>query len=88
MNIEEAASSGKATLATRPDARVDSAEAEEYRRGFVDGTVWATDYATEGELRDLVEVPYCENPYWQGFTEGAKEVWSTREAVFGPENAI
>lgn len=55
MKIEEAASSAEATFATRPDARVDDSEAEEYRRGFGDGTVWATDYATEDQLRDLVE---------------------------------
>ncbi len=55
MKIEDAASSAEATFATSPDARVDDSEAEEYRRGFGDGTVWATDYATEGQLRDLVE---------------------------------
>jgi hypothetical protein len=55
MKIEETANSDKATFATRPDARVDDPEAEEYRRGFGDGTVWATDYATEGQLRDFVE---------------------------------
>jgi len=54
--IKEAASSDTATSATRPDARVDDPEAEEkYRRGFGDGISWATDYATEGELRELVE---------------------------------
>ena len=89
MKIKEAASSDEATFATRPDARVDDPEAEEYRRGFGDGTVWATDYATEGQLGDLVEVPDRDNPYWQGFIEGVEEVWSTREPpAFGPENTI
>jgi hypothetical protein len=55
MKIKEAASSDETTLATRPDATVDDPEPEEYQRGFGDGTVWATDYATEGQLRDLVE---------------------------------
>ena len=89
MKIKEAASSDETTFATRPDATVDDPEAEEYRRGFGDGTVWATDYATEGQLRDLVEVPDRDNPYWQGFIEGVEEVWSTREPpAFGPENTI
>ena len=74
MKIEETANSDKATSATRPDARVDAPEAEEYRSGFGDGTVWATDYATEGQLGDLVEVPHRDNPYWQGFIEGVEEV--------------
>jgi hypothetical protein len=55
MNIQEAASSDGPTFTARPDARVDEPEAEQYRRGFGEGTVWATDYATEGQLRDLVE---------------------------------
>ena len=56
MKIKEAASSDEPTFTTRPDARVDDPEAEErYRRGFGDGIVWATDYATEGQLRDVVE---------------------------------
>ncbi|MGO9351332.1 MAG: NADPH-dependent glutamate synthase [Mycobacterium sp.] len=89
MKIKEAASSDTATFATRPDVRVDDPEAEEYRRGFGDGTVWATDYATEGQLGDLVEAPDRDNPYWQGFIEGVEEVWSTREPpAFGPENTI
>ena len=89
MKIEDAASSAEATFANRPDARVDDSEAEEYRRGFGDGIVWATDYATEGQLRDLLEVPHCDNPYWQGFVEGVDEVWSTKEPpAFGHENAI
>jgi hypothetical protein len=73
MKIEEAASSAEATFATRPDARVDDSEAEEYRGGFGDGIVWATDYATEGQLRDLLEGS-CDNPYWEGFVEGVEEV--------------
>jgi len=60
MKIKEAASSDRATVATR--ARVYDPEAEEYRRGFGDATVWATDYATEGQLGDLVEVPDRGNP--------------------------
>ena len=55
MNIKEAASSDEPTFTTRPNARVDEREVEEYRRGFGEGSVWATDYATGGQLRDLVE---------------------------------
>jgi hypothetical protein len=89
MNIEESASSDEPTFTTRPDAMANKREAEEYRTGFGDGTVWATDYATEGQLGDLVEVPHRDNPYWQGFIEGVQEVWSTRKPpAFGPENAI
>jgi hypothetical protein len=89
MKINESASSDEATFATKPDARGDDPEAEEYRRGFGDGTVWATDYATGGQLGDPVEVPDRDNPYWQGFIEGVEEVRSTREPpAFGPENAI
>jgi hypothetical protein len=114
MKINEAATSDEATFATTPDARVDDWE-EEYRRGFGDGMVWASDYATEGELRDLAENfelgqggdfdtdhslsdfmrdkegidTVAVSPYWQGFIEGAGEVWSTREPpAFGHENAI
>ena len=36
-------------------ATVDDQQAEEYRRGHGDGIVWAGDYATSDELRDLVE---------------------------------
>jgi len=89
MKIEETASSDTETFATGLDARVDDPEAEEHRRGFGDGTVWATDYATEGQLGDLVEVPDRESSYWQGFIEGVEEVWSTREPPASrPENAI
>ena len=48
-------SPASATVAARLNATADDQEAEEYRRGRGDGIVWACEYATADELRDLVE---------------------------------
>jgi hypothetical protein len=69
-----------ATAAARVKAMARGQEDEEYRRGHGDGIVWARDYATADELRDLVEnFPpslggYFDNPHWRGFIAGAEEV--------------
>ncbi len=55
MSINEAASNDEPIFTASTGARVDEPEDEQDRRGFGEGTVWATDYATEGQLRDLVE---------------------------------
>jgi hypothetical protein len=55
MKTGEVVRSDEAASAVEPEIAVDDREAGEYRRGFGDGIVWASDYATEGELRDLVE---------------------------------
>jgi hypothetical protein len=48
-------SPASATAAARGSATARDPAAEEYRRGRGDGIVWARDYATADELRDLVD---------------------------------
>ncbi len=75
-------SGSTASAIRRVAARLKAAadEAEEYRRGREDGIVWACDYATTGELRDLVENfepgkgGDFDNPHWRGFVAGVEEV--------------
>jgi hypothetical protein len=61
-----------------PGAHQDDQDASQRGRG--DGIVWASDYATADELRDLVEnfkPGRCgdfDNPHWRGFVAGAEEV--------------
>jgi NADH dehydrogenase FAD-containing subunit len=53
---------------------------EEYQRGRGDGIVWASDYATADELRNLVENFETarggdfDDPHWRGFVSGAEEI--------------
>jgi hypothetical protein len=60
-------------------ARADE-QAEAYRRGRDEGLVWAGEFATPEELRDLVQNPGEHGrdadvgPYWRGFVAGAEEV--------------
>lgn len=61
------------------DAMADDRDGGEYRRGFREGIIWACDYATADELRQLVVQPgpgggYSDVPYWRGFAAGAEEV--------------
>ena len=50
-----------------------------YRRGREEGFVWACEFATPDELRNLVEDSFGRdrrrdaNPYWYGFVAGATE---------------
>ncbi len=73
-------SPASATVPARPDATADDQETEEYRKGHGDGIIWACDYATADELRDLVEDyepgrgGYFDNSHWRGFVAGAQEV--------------
>ena len=73
-------SPASATAAAGPDTTVDGQEAEEYQRGRGDGIMWACDYATVDELRDLVEKfepgrgGCFDTPHWRGFVAGAEEV--------------
>ncbi len=68
------------TVAARLNATAPDQDAEEYRRGRGEGIVWACEYATADELRDLVENLRpgrggdFDNPHWRGFVAGAEEV--------------
>lgn len=59
-------------------AKVDD-QAEEYRRGREEGLVWAYEFATSDELRNLVEDSYKPDrigdvdPHRRGFVAGAEE---------------
>ncbi len=59
-------------------ANVDD-QAEAYRRGREEGFVWACEFATPDELRNLVENSYKPgrsedvDPHWRGFVAGAEE---------------
>lgn len=55
MEIEQSATSGIDRVAPQRDATVDDHDLEERRRGFEDGTAWASDFVTADELRDSVE---------------------------------
>jgi hypothetical protein len=72
-----------ATAAARLNATADGQKAGEYQRGRAEGIVWACDYATDDELRDLVENfepgrgGDFDNPHWRGFVAGAEEVLDT-----------
>ena len=76
-----------ATVAAWLNATADDQEADEYQRGRGDGIVWASDYATADELRDLVENfkpgrgGDFDNPHWRGFVAGAEEVLDNAGAV-------
>jgi hypothetical protein len=68
------------TVAAGPDVTAGDQGTEEYRKGRGDGIIWACDYATADELRDLVEGyepgrgGYFDNSHWRGFADGAQEV--------------
>ncbi|MFZ2058755.1 MAG: hypothetical protein WAV54_15230, partial [Acidimicrobiales bacterium] len=88
-----------AVVPPRPGISAAEHEAEERHRGYMEGTVWARDYATANELRGFVESfrrrmesdseivtnvteqmnvegsSDFEGPYWEGFLEGAEEVF-------------
>jgi hypothetical protein len=76
----DSSSRASATVAARLNATAEDQEAEEYRTGRGEGIVWARDYATADELRDLVENfepgqgGDFDNPHWRGFVAGAEEV--------------
>jgi hypothetical protein len=73
-------SPASATVAASLNATAADLEAEEYRKGRGEGIVWACEYATSDELRDLVEKYErgrggdFDNPHWRGFVAGAEEV--------------
>ena len=81
LNIRHGVISGIAGVA----AGVDDRQAEEYRKGYGDGIVWAGEYATADELRQLVEKsergPHDDSPHWRGFLAGAEEVLDERECM-------
>ncbi len=66
-------------------AGVDERQAEEYRQGYGDGIVWAGEYATVDELRQLVEVsvrdPHDASAHWRGFLAGAEDVLDERTCM-------
>ena len=80
-NIRHGATSGIAGVA----AGVDELQAEQYRMGYGDGIVWAGEYATADELRQLVENsergPHDDSPHWRGFLAGAEEVLDERGSM-------
>jgi hypothetical protein len=68
------------TVAAGPDVTAGDQGTQEYQKGRGDGIIWACDYATAAELRDLVggyepgRGGYFDNPHWRGFAAGAQEV--------------
>jgi hypothetical protein len=82
MGRSRLSTSETGAVLTRLSVTVNNQEAEEYRKGHEDGIVWARDYATAQELRDLVENfqpnrvgdSYYDDTHWRGFLAGAEEV--------------
>lgn len=92
MEITQVARNGTAAAAgasVPPPATGEPGEHEivERRRGFEEGTMWAREFATDGQIRALVRRAALEwdlgveanltDPYWDGFLEGAEEVLAT-----------
>jgi hypothetical protein len=58
-----------------PAAPEDADVEDRYERGREDGLAWASEFATAGELRDLVNLSErADGPHWRGFVDGAEEV--------------